>query len=145
VVLSSLTQRSFLSLFFSFHNTDFETSNVKNNPVQDAFRRGLGYAIQWYDSLKILVERSVKDALRVAEQLYQDLHATPDTAIMPPTTQLFIPDNISDPTKKPSIAVPNKLSKGECARILQDRCPACFGGNLFGRPWIQYVPITFHR
>ena len=117
--------------------------NIKDNPVQDAFRRGLGYAIQWYDSLKILVERSVKEALRFAEQLYQDLQATPHTAITPLTTQLSIPDNIPDPTKKPSVAVPNKLSKAECARILQDHCPACFGGNLFGRPWIQYVPILF--
>ncbi|KAH6902181.1 hypothetical protein BKA70DRAFT_1229224 [Coprinopsis sp. MPI-PUGE-AT-0042] len=26
------------------------------------------------------------------------------------------------------------LSPGECARILQQLCPLCFGGNMFGRP-----------
>ncbi|KAG2751901.1 hypothetical protein P692DRAFT_201838643 [Suillus brevipes Sb2] len=27
-----------------------------------------------------------------------------------------------------------KLFNGQCASILTQRCPACFGGNLFGRP-----------
>ena len=47
---------------------------------------------------------------------------------------LTIKSTVSDTT------IPqHPLSKGECARILQDWCPACFGGHLYGRPWTQYV------
>jgi hypothetical protein len=41
----------------------------------------------------------------------------------------------SSPTSPPRL-----ISMGprtECARILRDRCPACFGGNTFGRSFDQ--------
>jgi Kyakuja-Dileera-Zisupton transposase len=37
------------------------------------------------------------------------------------------------------------LSPGECARILQELCPLCFGGNRFGRSVEEYVDLlTLH-
>jgi|SRR5271163_1373105 len=114
---------------------------MQGNPVQDSFRRGLGYAIQWYDSLKILLENSVKEAIHVAAQVYQDLQPTPEAAMPPVTQPTTIPANA--PELKMTPAGPHKLSKGECARILQERCPACFSSNLFGRPWSQSVSIIY--
>ncbi|KAJ7582113.1 hypothetical protein C8J56DRAFT_1100477, partial [Mycena floridula] len=31
----------------------------------------------------------------------------------------------------------DKLSRGECHQILCNLCPACFGNNTYGRPFIQ--------
>lgn len=35
------------------------------------------------------------------------------------------------------------LSKGSCHRVLQKRCPACFGGNKFGRNFDRFGVILF--
>lgn len=41
----------------------------------------------------------------------------------------------------PSIPITQayELKRGECARILKQRCPLCFGGTSFGRPLSQWV------
>ncbi|KAG6899356.1 hypothetical protein C0993_010997 [Termitomyces sp. T159_Od127] len=83
-------------------------------PVQDAFRRGLGYAAQWYDNLQIRMEERIEAAVFNADKQLQrsKIYISPMTLAAQPPTQ---------------------LTPGECARSLRQRCPACFGGDLFGR------------
>ncbi|CAA7265927.1 unnamed protein product [Cyclocybe aegerita] len=81
----------------------FVLLNAQGGPAQDGFRRGLGYAIQWYDGLVTLVSKSLKDALRIMDQMDE--------------------------------SIDSKTRKSQCAQLLQDRCPACFGGTKFGRSW----------
>lgn len=75
--------------------------NKHGEPIRDAFRRGLGYAIQWYDCLKLRVKHKVDAAIEASDRQIQ---AAANTTVGP-----------------------------ECARILAQRCPACFAGQLFGR------------
>ncbi|KAI0669310.1 hypothetical protein C8Q78DRAFT_1095812 [Trametes maxima] len=75
----------------------FPIVNDKGEPIQDPFRRGLGYAVQWYDRLRSIPEDMVESAL---DECLRKLYPSP---------------------------------AGQCSRLLQKRCPACFGGNQFGR------------
>jgi hypothetical protein len=62
----------------------------------------------------------------------------------PPELQ-YTPAHLSEPLATPPPEVeppPSKppiLTPGQCARILQQRCPACFSGQSFGRSFEQYV------
>ena len=129
----SFSMHKSVCLFSLVYDTDFN----KGNPMQDSFHWGLGYAIQWYDSLKILFEKSIKEAIHAAEWVYQELQATPTVP------QILVATNTSEPQKNSTAAqaTSHELSKGECAWILQDHCLACFGGNCFGQPWNQCVSI----
>ncbi|RDB29776.1 hypothetical protein Hypma_013855 [Hypsizygus marmoreus] len=151
----------------------FVLLNVKGQPIKDPFRRGLGYAVQWYDNLLIKISRRVDDALLAAGNhiLLSKLRDEPSTdatlahqtpSLVPPLAPLVITPNMppcdvtpvtattiespthapQTPTTKPPISktrtLPNgktapALTPGKCARILEQRCPACFGGTLFGR------------
>ncbi|GLB45913.1 hypothetical protein LshimejAT787_3800020 [Lyophyllum shimeji] len=163
----------------------FVLLNKKGIPVQDAFRRGLGHAIQWYNNLQIRVEQQVEAALVDADNRIQQAKAaritsqTPTTPIAaPPSTSPHPPPPMIPPviapappllqlepldhsvsqhfapthsperlpsvrsppaTSQPStplrapLGKPAPLTPGQCARILQQRCPACFGGTHFGR------------
>ncbi|KIL57472.1 hypothetical protein M378DRAFT_16228 [Amanita muscaria Koide BX008] len=42
--------------------------NAKGDTVQDPFRRSLGYAIQWYDCLRLDIDKQVEEVLAVCEQ-----------------------------------------------------------------------------
>ncbi|RDB30958.1 hypothetical protein Hypma_000078 [Hypsizygus marmoreus] len=165
--------------------------NAKGKHVQDAFRRALGYAIQWYDNLQIQIEERIDTALVHAEHQIQQhtlvadepnslapLPSAPETSpttsdiapiqnptvsptsspitptqnstVPPPSTRGSAPDEASSATgapPNPHHSVPHAkdlprrrtpqstldLTPGECARILQQRCPACFGGTHHGR------------
>ncbi|KAG6824273.1 hypothetical protein H0H92_007384 [Tricholoma furcatifolium] len=88
-----------------YRRRGFTLSNQKGQPIQDAFRRGLGYAMQWYDKLQISIEDQIEAAIVAADSTAREAKEPG-----PPT---------------------------ECSRILQRRCPACFGGNQFGRPFSE--------
>lgn len=75
--------------------------------IQDPFRRGLGYAVQWYDILQVEVERQVE----MVVQQHRDHIAKFQV----------------------SSRVPNSPSLTQCAPLLVQRCPACFAGILHGR------------
>ncbi|RDB15038.1 hypothetical protein Hypma_005430 [Hypsizygus marmoreus] len=160
--------------------------NSKGERIQEPFRRGLGYAIQWYDSLQIKIEQRINDALISAEDQIishkqvsdEHVHSTPPTLVpdhplTPPTTPrrkpptgtpftsspapsttppphvppIINPHSLpkappaAHPPRAPQTAHPHvpgsqsapQLTPGECARILQRRCPACFGGTRYGR------------
>lgn len=145
-------------------------TDLQGTPVQDAFRRGLGHAIQWYDNLQLQMEQNVDQAVLNADKACQDLkwnqaipEATQNLATIPipaatsipaamlisatmpipattptsATTPFPSPTQLTQAILKPlpltSPTKPPLLTPGQCARILQQRCPACFGGLLFGR------------
>ncbi|KAG6894032.1 hypothetical protein C0993_012489 [Termitomyces sp. T159_Od127] len=118
----------------------FVVTDNKGTPVQDAFRRGLGYAAQWYDNLQIRLEQQVDAAVLDADNRIQDSEMMNLSLPMPShTTSAPLPSDpptvtsSSTPPKRSQALSQIKLVPAECARILRQRCPCCFGGNLFGR------------
>ncbi|KAG0695573.1 hypothetical protein DFH29DRAFT_984921 [Suillus ampliporus] len=89
----------------------FQVTDSHGDIVQEPFRHGLGYAVQWYDVLQVdAVLQQSRDRVASLQSL-QPLalvHAEHSAAI--------------------------SLHHGQCASLLIQRCPACFGGALFGRP-----------
>ena len=122
--------------------------------VHDPFRRGLGSAVQWYDILQVEVERRIEGAIQAcrdritAAKISQQssVPSTPRRALplvpisRPFATPSKIPQTPHSSTPKSTVsATPAKASESQlipstCASILVQRCPACFGGTLFGRP-----------
>ncbi|KAI0676695.1 hypothetical protein C8Q78DRAFT_960079 [Trametes maxima] len=112
----------------------FPIVNDKGEPIQDPFRRGLGYAVQWYDRLRSIPEVMVESALdECLQKLYpyvmipinytsNEWHSVPEESKEAPGA----PPNTSSNTKP-----------GQCSRLLQKRCPACFGGTQFGRSFTK--------
>ena len=92
----------------------------KGRTVKDPFRRGLGQAAQWYSVLQVEVEKQV-------DSLIQQCRLFVKPAIEP-----SVPSSPLSP-----ITQQGGLSQGSCAELLIQRCPACFGGTLFGRPLDQ--------
>jgi hypothetical protein len=97
------TMASALHSFYT--QRGYHILDKKGNPLRDPFRRSLGYAIQWHDSLRVMVEKEVDLALENTAKTILDLKAPPQHTA----------------TK----------------RILQQHCPACFGGLSYGRPLDQ--------
>jgi hypothetical protein len=93
-------------------------TSLKGELVRDAFRRSLGYAIQWHDSLRLSVQREVDTAIELSDKVIQCHQQTVSVTTIPTT-----------------------LSPGQCARVLQQRCPCCFGGTIFGRTFEECVII----
>ncbi|KAG6836659.1 hypothetical protein H0H93_005329 [Arthromyces matolae] len=114
----------------------FVPCNQKNKPMRDPFRKGLGYAIQWYDNLQVMVEEQVEAAIVSADQKLQDSKSLPSQSgpVQPQNAHCLRPD-LEKPSSQPETPEKPEGSglKEECARILQRRCPACFGGTVFGR------------
>ncbi|TFK51477.1 hypothetical protein OE88DRAFT_1644930 [Heliocybe sulcata] len=81
--------------------------DAKGQPIRDPFRRGLGYAIQWYDALSTKVGCHLEDIIDHTRGLVRD--------DVRPLHQVG-----TNPYE-------------ECASLLQRRCPACFAGTTFGR------------
>ncbi|KAG1845655.1 hypothetical protein F4604DRAFT_1884256 [Suillus subluteus] len=97
----------------------FQMTNTDGQVIQEPFRRGLGQAVQWYDILQTQVERQTEATVQICrERVYevQRSQCKEGASILTPT-----------PSK-------TSLLQGKCASILMQRCPACFGGALFGRP-----------
>jgi len=127
-------------------------SSIQGHAIRDPFRRSFGYAIQWHDTLRVLVEKEVYDALETSYDCLQaarDPQPTSQQLPLPPAAPLPVPPHPtaippqaplqpattsgSLSTSPPSLTQPHPhLTPGKCARILQQRCPACFGGLSFG-------------
>ncbi|KAG6883278.1 hypothetical protein C0993_007006, partial [Termitomyces sp. T159_Od127] len=118
--------------------------NQRGQPIRDAFQRGLGHAIQWYDNLQVRIEQKVEAAIVSADQLIQANKAgkmlVPDSAQPEHSTPedpnchaplLSTPSSFGGCSPVSSSSAPMPLT--HCARVLQRRCPACFGGTTFGR------------
>ena len=87
----------------------------KNRTVRDPFCCGLSQAAQWYHILQVEVEKQV-------DSLIQQCRLLVKPTIEPPLA----------PSSPPSMQQ-DGLSRGSCAELLIQWCPACFGGTLFGR------------
>ncbi|KAG6839718.1 hypothetical protein C0991_012342 [Blastosporella zonata] len=97
----------------------FVLVNSKGQAMQDPFRKGLGYVIQWYSNLQVQIEKVVEAAVVSADAHYRQLSEL--------SKEL-------ETTDTPQLNVPPTSPMLECACILQRQCPACFGGVKFGRP-----------
>ena len=92
----------------------------KGQTVKDPFRHGLGQAAQWYSVLQVEVEKQVDSLIQQCQLLVK------------PAIEPSVPSSPLSP-----ITQQGGLSQGSCAELLIQRCPACFGGTLFGRPLDQ--------
>ncbi|KAH6890083.1 hypothetical protein BKA70DRAFT_1120762 [Coprinopsis sp. MPI-PUGE-AT-0042] len=122
----------------------FYLYNGNDENTIEPFRKGLGYAIQWYDMLLVEVDRQKEQTLQRALDIAMQPQASPiaaatlNSSTTPPPTPAAAtyPRPSSPPTLAPSgtpASADGGLSPGECARFLQELCPLCFGGNMFGR------------
>ncbi|KAJ3553783.1 hypothetical protein NM688_g3435 [Phlebia brevispora] len=117
--------------------------NEKGSSTADPFWRGLGHAIQWYDMLKVNIERRVDDAIDRAHHVvttYQE--STGSGELQAPISQDCPIDSAPSPTGSDDVHDHSECSENKkvamdtqrCADVLQKRCPACFGGRKFVRP-----------
>ncbi|KIM73187.1 hypothetical protein PILCRDRAFT_15434 [Piloderma croceum F 1598] len=97
-------------------------TQTNTGQAQDSFRRAFGSAVQWYDCLKVTVRRSVKNAIQTA-------HGSISQPV--PSARPEFPEIETSST--PDAPSYYKPSSTEAARLLQKRCPACFGGRMKGR------------
>ncbi|KAJ7593286.1 hypothetical protein C8J56DRAFT_779295 [Mycena floridula] len=88
--------------------------------VMDGIRHPLSATVQWYDCLKGMVSKRVDQAVQICTQAIDDFNSASKAALVASSA-------LDSPEPEPP------LVPGEAARILQDRCPACFGGRLWGR------------
>ena len=91
----------------------------KGRAVRDPFWHGLSHTVQWYNILQVEVEKQVDSLIQQCRLLVKpaiDPLLAPSSSPLSPTVQQ------------------DSLSRGSCAELLIQQCPACFGGTLFGRP-----------
>jgi hypothetical protein len=72
----------------------------------------------WHDNLLSRIKEVVEAALKLADDAVQQLKDNVE------------PSELNQPT--------------ECHRILQQRCPACFGRRQTGTPLAEFVWFTLH-
>ncbi|KIJ59524.1 hypothetical protein HYDPIDRAFT_100539, partial [Hydnomerulius pinastri MD-312] len=126
---------------------------VVNKTVQDPFRCGLGFAVQWYDVLQVQVEYKLETAIQACRDRiksfkipsaspHHPMPHTPDQQSFTPNPQRLVtpshpappfPLPASDAGSNHSLQLTSSLTPGSCAPILVQRCPACFGGTTFGQ------------
>ncbi|KAG1904169.1 uncharacterized protein F5891DRAFT_1184351 [Suillus fuscotomentosus] len=91
----------------------FQVTDTQGQLIRDPFCWGLGYAVQWFDILQIQLERQLETILQHSRNRITNFQASLHKTDFPPFTSLH---------------------PGRCAPLLVQRCPACFGGLLHGRP-----------
>ncbi|EMD38084.1 hypothetical protein CERSUDRAFT_48992 [Gelatoporia subvermispora B] len=116
----------------------------KGTPLLDPFRRPLGQAIQWYDCLRVFIDRSIED---VVEKARSDV--AEHTQRFPPSTSSGTQESTTSASSEPAGSVdlpsqmppprttlsqklvppctnagPPKPRKTRCSSLLQRRCPA---------------------
>ena len=124
------------SLRYSYCSTDLNQGEV----VQDAFRRGFGHAVQWYDSLQVRIEHQLEGAILAGDATIRDCKQPVSLTLAlstPGQSNPEAPISLSPSLESESPLAPPPLR--ECHRILQRRCPACFALDKFGRPGRTYV------
>ncbi|KAH0587890.1 hypothetical protein H2248_006642 [Termitomyces sp. 'cryptogamus'] len=68
---------------FTTGGRSFILLSQKEQPVCDAFQRGLGQVIQWYDNLNVHIKQKVKAATISANQMIQGLRQEGSATISP--------------------------------------------------------------
>ncbi|KAF7976360.1 hypothetical protein HWV62_6913 [Athelia sp. TMB] len=102
------------SLHSHYARRGFHVVDRKGEYVDDPWRRSLGAAIQWHDTLQIEVQKRLDTAL---EEEAASLKASRASVVEPATAES---DGVGP-------------SNGEASRLLQARCPACFASRKWGR------------
>ncbi|KAJ3546521.1 hypothetical protein NM688_g5508 [Phlebia brevispora] len=111
--------------------------NEQGAAVVDPFRRGLAHAMQWYDVLRINVERQVDKSLDLAVQAVASYRHETQKNVNGRTATAEHRSPQAPSVEERSITSTSSHTPEttlQCARILQKRCPACFGGRTFGKP-----------
>ncbi|KAG6884437.1 hypothetical protein C0992_006324, partial [Termitomyces sp. T32_za158] len=96
-------------------------------PVQDAFRRGLGYAAQWYEVLQIRLEQQVDAAVLDADICIQSSKIVTLTPSTPSLSALFPLDSNCSLTSPSSPTLPQRPPTSLETTLVPGEC------NLFGR------------
>ncbi|EMD40254.1 hypothetical protein CERSUDRAFT_46500 [Gelatoporia subvermispora B] len=119
----------------------------RGSPIADPFRKPLGHAVQWYNSLRIVIERRINAAIEAARSNIIGHHQSGPAASISATqteplqtsTDSTCMDHPTEPSSTPTHLHPSSpptddcRTRRTCSPILQQRCPACFGGDTFGR------------
>ncbi|KIK31983.1 hypothetical protein CY34DRAFT_102411, partial [Suillus luteus UH-Slu-Lm8-n1] len=92
----------------------FRMTNGKGEFIQEPFRRSLGQAILWFDVLQVELESQLERAVQASRDLVEASREPPEHPA-------------------PFIPTVDVIPRERCAAILLQRCPACFGGVVFGR------------
>ncbi|KAG1846399.1 hypothetical protein DFJ58DRAFT_730530 [Suillus subalutaceus] len=82
----------------------FVMTDIRGEIIQEPFRRGLGYTVQWYDMLQIQIKCKVKEALQNSHQQVATFRSQAE-------------DQVATSTPL------STLHKGRCTSILVQRCP----------------------
>jgi len=139
-VLTNIFVRIVNRIFLKFYSSLFQGETLR-----DGLRRSLANAVQWYDNLRLRVEDQLDVAIKTAAQALaskKSIDSKP-SAISRSVEAATTPPAIGDPSIHQSKTTPytnadishenGSLRPGECAHLLRQRCPACFGGGLYGR------------
>ena len=105
--------------------SDPNGEDAQGEKMQDGIRRSLGYAMQMYDSARLALEDRLDAAVRDGARSVLE-KSTPSGTVVGVGVDM---DITSRKHKDQVFGLP-----GQCAELLQKRCPACFGGNSSGRP-----------
>ncbi|KAF6747718.1 hypothetical protein DFP72DRAFT_821404 [Ephemerocybe angulata] len=100
----------------SYRSRGFVARNSKGDIFRQPFRRGLGYALRWYDCLRVEIERRKEAAIAAKFNRTQQQIVTAGSIVA---------------ATNPAPALEPELV--EAARELYARCPACFGLKVWGR------------
>ena len=116
-------------------------TRLQGETIKDPFRRGLGLAILWHDNLQQLIEKKLDAIIELSDQNVQAHLQSPENnqsslPLDPPPTLTLNTCGHTHP-HAPEHTLPSTLTPEQCARILRQRCLACFGGILFGRSFTQ--------
>ncbi|KAG2046758.1 hypothetical protein BDR06DRAFT_977264 [Suillus hirtellus] len=66
-----------LCLLTCFHSTrGYQMTDAQGEVIQDPFRQGLGYAVQWYDILQVEVERQVEMVYSMVDPQMKEVTST---------------------------------------------------------------------
>ncbi|KAJ7579774.1 hypothetical protein C8J56DRAFT_867767 [Mycena floridula] len=112
---------SAMHVFYQRRGFPFASSN--GTLSLDPFRKSLTSAVQWFDCLGIQVADRLAEVIDLSAD-FIDRHTGSDHS-----AETLVPATGAPSNSNPQ-AIP---TPGECHRILQDLCPACFGGRLYGR------------
>ncbi|KZP28753.1 hypothetical protein FIBSPDRAFT_728861 [Athelia psychrophila] len=102
------------SLHSHYTRRGFHAVDKKGEYIDDPWRRSLGAAIQWHDTLQVEVQSKVDAALKETAAFVKAFKAPEDA-------QAAGEDEKDGPTAT------------EASWLLQGRCPACFAGRKWGR------------
>ncbi|KAG7088856.1 hypothetical protein E1B28_012810 [Marasmius oreades] len=130
------------SLAMMYSRRGFTLCNQTGGKQHDPIRKPLGFAVQWFDCLQVMLDREMsriidecKPTPSPSATLCEQMPSS-TTNHLPTTTETSTPALLA--TARPasytqSPPIPSVLLKEECATVLQRLCPACFGGDEFGR------------